>query len=299
MQYKIFALTYSDNRVYKFISLKENEQPFDNNCYKIGESENENAHENYSVVDEYGIYNYEIKDGVLFNRSKIEEMNIIKKQKLNERYIPSMQKSFEFALKKLIDLKSMVESEKISISGLYDEWELGEYSVGDIRNHAGQTWECWTAHDNATYPDINPDNPQTWANFWRPLHGKSPETARPWTKPWAGTTDMYHAGEYMVYTDGNTYECVSDTVYSPDEYAQAWRVIGEASEPDGGEGGESGGEEDVQEPSTEEYPAWVQPTGAHDAYAQGAKVSHNGKKWTSDIANNVWEPGVYGWTEVQ
>ena len=54
---------------------------------------------------------------------------------------------------------------------------------------------------------------------------------------------------------------------------------------------------DEPQPS-EEYPEWVQPTGAHDAYAQGAKVSHNGKKWTSDIAANVWEPGVYGWTEV-
>lgn len=49
---------------------------------------------------------------------------------------------------------------------------------------------------------------------------------------------------------------------------------------------------------TEEWPEWVQPTGAHDAYAKGAKVSHNGKKWTSDIDNNVWEPGAYGWTEV-
>ena len=29
-----------------------------------------------------------------------------------------------------------------------------------------------------------------------------------------------------------------------------------------------------------------------------AKVSHNGKHWTSDVAANVWEPGVYGWTEV-
>lgn len=48
----------------------------------------------------------------------------------------------------------------------------------------------------------------------------------------------------------------------------------------------------------EEWPEWKQPTGAHDAYEQGAKVSHNGKKWTSDIAANVWEPGVYGWTEV-
>lgn len=49
---------------------------------------------------------------------------------------------------------------------------------------------------------------------------------------------------------------------------------------------------------TEEYPEWVQPTGAHDAYAKGAKVSHNGKKWVSTADANVWEPGVYGWDEV-
>ena len=47
----------------------------------------------------------------------------------------------------------------------------------------------------------------------------------------------------------------------------------------------------------EEWPAWSQPLGAHDAYAEGAKVTHNGKKWVSTTANNVWEPGVYGWAE--
>ena len=47
----------------------------------------------------------------------------------------------------------------------------------------------------------------------------------------------------------------------------------------------------------EEWPAWSQPVGAHDAYAAGDKVSHNGKHWTSSVDNNVWEPGVYGWTE--
>ena len=41
----------------------------------------------------------------------------------------------------------------------------------------------------------------------------------------------------------------------------------------------------------------TRPLGAHDAYSKGAKVSHNGKKWTSDSDGNVWEPGVYGWTE--
>lgn len=50
--------------------------------------------------------------------------------------------------------------------------------------------------------------------------------------------------------------------------------------------------------SLEEWPKWVQPTGAHDAYAKGDKVTHNSKKWISDVDANVWEPGVYGWTEV-
>lgn len=48
----------------------------------------------------------------------------------------------------------------------------------------------------------------------------------------------------------------------------------------------------------EEWPEWSQPLGAHDAYNTGDKVAHNGKHWTSDLDGNVWEPGVYGWTEV-
>ena len=50
--------------------------------------------------------------------------------------------------------------------------------------------------------------------------------------------------------------------------------------------------------SIEEWPEWVQPIGAHDAYALGDKVSHNGAHWVSTVDNNVWEPGVYGWNEV-
>lgn len=49
--------------------------------------------------------------------------------------------------------------------------------------------------------------------------------------------------------------------------------------------------------STEEWPEWVQPQGSHDAYNKGDKVSHNEKHWISDIDANVYEPGVYGWTE--
>ena len=49
--------------------------------------------------------------------------------------------------------------------------------------------------------------------------------------------------------------------------------------------------------SLEEWPEWVQPAGAHDAYAKGDKVTHSSKKWTSDVDANTWEPGIYGWTE--
>ena len=43
-------------------------------------------------------------------------------------------------------------------------------------------------------------------------------------------------------------------------------------------------------------PEWEKPDSTNP-YSAGDKVSHNGKTWVSDIDNNVWEPGVYGWTE--
>lgn len=47
----------------------------------------------------------------------------------------------------------------------------------------------------------------------------------------------------------------------------------------------------------EEGPAaWVQPSGAHDAYKKGDRVSHLGGVWISTTDGNIWAPGVYGWT---
>lgn len=43
-------------------------------------------------------------------------------------------------------------------------------------------------------------------------------------------------------------------------------------------------------------PEWEQPDSTNP-YSAGDKVTHNGKTWVSDINNNVWEPGVYGWSE--
>ena len=51
-------------------------------------------------------------------------------------------------------------------------------------------------------------------------------------------------------------------------------------------------------PVSDVIPAWVQPDSTN-AYMKGDKVEHNGKTWESDIDNNVWEPSVYGWSEVE
>lgn len=53
---------------------------------------------------------------------------------------------------------------------------------------------------------------------------------------------------------------------------------------------------EVPDPA-EEWPEWKQPAGAHDTYSKGDKVSHNEKHWISEIDNNAYEPGVYGWAE--
>lgn len=89
----------------------------------------------------------------------------------------------------------------------------------------------------------------------------------------------YFAGERVSYQD-SYYRCIqnhtSQADWTPDTAVSLWVSTSDPSE---------------------EYPEWKQPSGAHDAYQKGDKVSHNDKHWTSDIDANTYEPGVYGWTE--
>lgn len=50
-------------------------------------------------------------------------------------------------------------------------------------------------------------------------------------------------------------------------------------------------------PDPQVIPEWKQPDSTNP-YMTGDKVTHNGKTWVCDIDNNVWEPGVYGWSEI-
>ena len=51
--------------------------------------------------------------------------------------------------------------------------------------------------------------------------------------------------------------------------------------------------------SLDEWPEFVQPTGAHDAYKKGDKITFEGKHYISLIDGNVYSPTAYpaGWQE--
>lgn len=57
------------------------------------------------------------------------------------------------------------------------------------------------------------------------------------------------------------------------------------------------GQEPPEPPVADEWPEFVRPTGAHDAYAKGDKVAYEGGHYVSLIDGNVWPPDEYpqGW----
>lgn len=136
--------------------------------------------------------------------------------------LDALESLVRYARGKLMDdLKSMDDkTEGIACKGLIPVYKQNaKYEVGDVRTHpvTGTPKECITAYDGSVQPDWTIDT----ATLWKPWHSRKKEYALPWEQP-TGAHDMYKAGEYMIWTDGNTYKCVQDTNFSPEEYAQAW-----------------------------------------------------------------------------
>lgn len=63
------------------------------------------------------------------------------------------------------------------------------------------------------------------------------------------------------------------------------------------DGGTTG---DTPTTPADEWPEFVQPTGAHDAYKVGDKITYNGQHYICKMDGCVWSPDAYpaGWEEV-
>lgn len=97
--------------------------------------------------------------------------------------------------------------------------------------------------------------------------------------PWSGEGVPYNVGDRIRYED-SLYDCLiahtSQENWNPVDAPSLWAKVL------------------IPGPG---IPEWEQP-GSTNPYMKGDKVRHNDKIWVSDIDNNVWEPGVYGWSEV-
>lgn len=89
------------------------------------------------------------------------------------------------------------------------------------------------------------------------------------------TDTAYAAADRIRYAD-KLYKCVqphtSQTEWTPDKTPALWVEV-----------------------SVEEFPEWHQPTGAHDAYNIGDKVTYNEQHYICIVDGNVYTPDVYGW----
>lgn len=97
---------------------------------------------------------------------------------------------------------------------------------------------------------------------------------------WSGEDVEYTTGERVKH-DNILYKCIqahtSQPAWTPADAPSLWAKVL------------------IVDPSV--IPAWEQPDSSNP-YSAGEKVKHNGKTWQSDLDGNVWEPGVYGWTEI-
>ena len=100
---------------------------------------------------------------------------------------------------------------------------------------------------------------------------------------WLGNGLTYKANDRLMYND-KFYKVLQDHTsqsdWTPDTASSLYVEIAEPSN---------------------EYPEFKQPTGAHDAYAKGDKITFEGKHYISLIDANVYSPTAYpaGWSLVE
>lgn len=193
-------------------------------------------------------------------------------------------------LRKAIQLliNSLDEETALEVATVYPAWKVNTYyAKGQIitygTNSVGdpQLYKVITGHTSQA--DWTPDTQAALFDAF----GLDESGYPIWAQP-AGAHDAYNIGDEVNYKGSIYRSLINGNVLAPDVYAAGWELVKESAEEP----------EEPDEPVTEEYPDWVRPTGAHDAYNTGDIVKYNGKLYQSTISGNVWAPDEYpaGWT---
>lgn len=212
-------------------------------------------------------------------------------------------------------------------------WKSGTYYlVGTRVGYSGGLFRCISAH--TSQDDWTPvDTPALWATVR--ASEVDPNIIEEWVQP--DSTNPYMTGDKVLH-NGSTWEsAVDNNVWEPGAVGTEalWTLL-DIDDSETGETGDTGGADDetgyditgddqgsdegdiytgepvdngdqgdgtdegqveYTDPEPVGYPEWTQPDSTN-AYQVGDRVTHNGNVWESAAANNVWEPGIYGWNVV-
>ena len=148
-------------------------------------------------------------------------------------------------------------------------------------------------YNGELYAVIQPHTPQ---EGWEPdkvpaLWKKVSLEEWPEFKQPTGAHDAYNIGDKITFNGKKYISLINGNAWSPEAYPAGWKLVEESTE----------SEDETEETPIDEYPEWVQPTGAHDAYNIGDHVTYQGEHYISNINGNTTVPGSdeRWWTKVQ
>lgn len=242
--------------------------------------------------------------------------------------------SYQYGRTKALELRAaapgLTDTEVIDQELFIPHWKQGLQEKDAPLQYEGQVYRVLQAHDSTENPDWVPS---TQPALFSICHTKNPLKAKPWKQP-QGISGMYQLGDCYIDDNEIVWRQIfdGDNVYDAATLPERWKQVDfsnnnvsenfdettipeepiTSEEPEIIEDPEETTAteepeipevpeilEEPDEPETlEEWVEWVQPTGSHDAYSLGAKVTHNEKYWVNTGKdNNEYEPGIWGWEE--
>lgn len=234
--------------------------------------EHQDAKEAYDEMED--IQRYKLYTEEQLRENAVNQANAERQEKLSAQAISLM--SFMAAPMSL----EMTDDEVQNFALIMPDFIAGnDYENKAVVNYNGNLYRAIQAVPASVTQTYTPDQANS---YWKRVDQPNEEGIYAWSQSY-GATDCYQIGDKVTY-QGKTWECtIANCVWAPGVYG--WREVGE-----------SGGEDKP----VEEFPEWVQPTGQHDAYMTGDKVTFKSKHYESVIDYNTWSPEAYpaGWKEV-
>lgn len=250
--------------------IKEDDQGFKAEA-KIIDVPYQPAKDAYDEYETVGVYTLYTLEELAENAKRIAEKN----------RVSMVDSQSHAALMMLIASKaSALSDEQVSqVDAMFPDWQAGvSYHTGDVVRYTNSLWRA--LQDSTGQEQYSPD---VFTSGWKRIGDPDDDGVFPWSQP-LGATDAYRKGDKVTYNGVKWTSTVDYNVWKPGVYGWA----------------KDGSTDTTIDAGSDEWPDFVQPTGAKDAYKTGDKITYNGKHYVSTIDANVWSPDTYpqGWKTV-